>query len=239
MSCFSVESGSHVGYGGHVKSDVFTNFSEDRGTPSAPFCDEKKAMGSPQTNLLRHVNDAKKNAVNPVDFTARLFEAVCDSVFMTVLSILILGVPASMIYFGFMYLDKCPGLPLVPLYLVANGSVLLFKLLLDLAVRIQRHVVFSTGSGSDALQYFCGCTFCSNVCTVIAMSLFFANNFWLLSFEPVTGDRWSRNYCHPFVYSFSVWMAISPYVLLAGGVVTCFCTSAVGYVTLKFDQTGP
>ncbi|XP_003730041.1 transmembrane protein 272 [Strongylocentrotus purpuratus] len=226
MSCFNVEGQKQTSFEELPNSDVYLQFEDEKPRDPLQFPNKGDTFFKPPGHsLLYHLNQVKKNALNPVDFAARLGELVLNSVYMTMLMGLSLGIPISMLYMGFTYYHKCPAEFLIPFYLLINGFILILRQLLDLKLRYQRRLL-SPSKQHLPQQLTCGVC-CIQLLTVLALSFFIASNIWIVSVSPVN-DRYSLNFCHPFLYSYVCWLTIGTYSLLALGVCFCFGGTVIG-----------
>nr|XP_054754933.1 transmembrane protein 272-like [Lytechinus pictus] len=234
MSCFNVEGEKHVSYEDIPNGDISVQFENEKPLDSLQFPNKGDSVFKPPTHsLLYHLNQIKKTALNPVDFAALLGELVINSMYMTVLMGLSIGIPISMLYMGFKYYDKCPAEFLIIFYLLVNGFILTIRQVLDLKLRIQRRLL-PPSKRHLPQQMTCGVC-CNQFLTFLAISFFLASNIWILSVNPVMNDPHSLKFCHPVLYSYVCWLTIGVYSLLAAGVCFCFGGTVIGCVVRGCD----
>ncbi|XP_013397929.1 uncharacterized protein LOC106164532 [Lingula anatina] len=73
--------------------------------------------------------EAREDSATYLEFISRTGDIVCNSVAVTVVCGLCMGLPLAMICIGVQYLQECPKQPKIPIYLLVGGCFGVLKLL--------------------------------------------------------------------------------------------------------------
>ncbi|XP_006820533.1 transmembrane protein 272-like [Saccoglossus kowalevskii] len=198
---------------------------------------EESVRGPPPSyeSLFAKVVSANRESTGKTDFALKLRKLLCKTAGFVcccaVVTVLLSGIPISMIVLGSMYKDDCAIQPYIPIFLIVAGSFLLLfcfcvacgccskecRTAGDENEENQTDIDDECSQGSIAT----GSALCI---TLFLCAWFIAGNAWVYGArEPSYDHPTSDDYCNKTLYMFAYWVLIGSYVVTG----LCGCFSAV------------
>ncbi|KAL8570294.1 hypothetical protein ACOMHN_011316 [Nucella lapillus] len=190
-----------------------SNFSED------------KFQHTSYGSILYQLREVQDEATDVCDFLQRVFEVAWDSLTLTVVMAILLGMPIAMVAVGSSYEHECPREPRIPIYLLvggAFGSIHLVILLWQQKKSRDYNYMGDDPCDDDDDDFDDGvmarsCRFTCYVLSAFLSVWFVLGNVWVLgvwqpNFQQPLHDP--QNWCHRVVFFFSFYQLLAVYSLL-------------------------
>lgn len=113
--------------------------------------------------------------------------------------------PLSLVSVGIVYNDSCPALSNLPQLLIALGTLITISSAVNTIDYNFGHLAFSKVCRSIFMIFF---NVIINGLAIVAFA-FICVQIFRKQNDPDFADAMSIDYCHPFVYLFSYWLATS------------------------------
>ncbi|KAL8590778.1 hypothetical protein ACOMHN_060354 [Nucella lapillus] len=187
-----------------------SNFSEDK-------FQQQTSYGS----ILYQLREVQDEATDAWDFLQRVFEVAWDSLVLTVVMVILLAMPISMIAVGSSYEHECPREPRIPIYLLVGGSFGTIHLIILLwQQKKSRDYNYLADDNCDDDDDFDdgvmsrSCRFTCHGLSAFLLVWFVLGNVWVLgvwqpNFQQPLHDP--QNWCHRVVFFFSFYQLLAVY----------------------------
>ncbi|XP_076467632.1 uncharacterized protein LOC143298637 [Babylonia areolata] len=186
-----------------------SNFSED------------KFQHTSYGSILYQLREVQDEATDVCDYLQRVFEVAWDSLVLTVVMVLLLGMPIAMIAVGSSYEHECPREPRIPIYLLVGGSFGTIHLVILLwQQKKSRDYNYPGDDDDDDFDDGVMSRSCRFTCYMLSAFLlvwFVLGNIWVLgvwqpNFQQPLHDP--QNWCHRVVFFFSFYQLLAVYGLM-------------------------
>ncbi|XP_065645029.1 transmembrane protein 272 isoform X2 [Hydra vulgaris] len=124
-------------------------------------------------------------------------------------TLLLLGLPVSLITIGALKINKCPIEPMIPIYLIISGATGILTVLLTFISTISKQ------------RCWYGLVFLTSL---FALCWFVAGNIWVFK------NYKKRSYCDEKAYYLAFWFIVLTYIF---SVLSCCCAPIVGKQNVK------
>ncbi|XP_066925519.1 transmembrane protein 272-like [Clytia hemisphaerica] len=142
----------------------------------------------------------------------------------TLMLMMLLALPMSMVVIGVSYKDVCPIEPFIPIYLIVGGSFGIVKMLSIIIQRITYNGDIFQSDKSNEEERPIAWLFVDGVLNLFLFTWFVAGNIWVYSkYKPnyTPPPHQPFNYCNKTVYVFAFWVITTSYLMLG---LICLCT---------------
>ncbi|XP_061196740.1 transmembrane protein 272-like [Saccostrea echinata] len=142
----------------------------------------------------------------------------------------LIGIPIASIVIGALYLDDCPLQRLIPVYLIVSGVLGPVFGIFERCRSALCTVETAPGQRETIPNAYGYCGYFTAILLgLVWTGLFILGNVLVYgTYDVVSSNSTSVEYCHPTAYYFTFWSITSFYILLGFSLVVFSCCFAVG-----------
>ncbi|XP_067661511.1 transmembrane protein 272-like isoform X1 [Haliotis asinina] len=194
--------------------------------------------------VFLQIREANKEADDTKDFVCRVTDIFCNSLFFTVLIVVLLIIPTAMVSAGVKYLSDCPVQPKIPVYLMVGGCFGILKLvgMWWRNVQIRRYEsmdAFYDAHDNDAA--FASHTFklMDAMLSAFLLGWQITGTYWVFTiyepnYKPLLHEP--SNWCEKTVFMIAFIQILGCYGLLCLGILVLLLVAACYKYTDIFDK---
>ncbi|BFZ14654.1 hypothetical protein BsWGS_17693 [Bradybaena similaris] len=189
-------------------------------------------------SILFQLREAHVESASLLDFLQRIWEIMWQSIAMTILLLLLFGIPVSMLAMGTSYLEECPKEPKIPIYLLVGGISSFIHLCILIWQQKRSRAFMLLDDTKDDIDneeddvMTRSYRFTWYILTLFLLIWFAWGNYWLFSIwqpnftQPLHEPR---NWCSRRLYYYTFYITITCYSLF-GMSILVFLGCLVAYL---------
>lgn len=201
------------------------------GKNAPPDYEKTRTLKNASTShsLFKSIEYAKDQSKGGYRLIKKLTTLFCCSFTITVILLILMAVPITMIVIGSLYVKDCSFQIMIPIWLIVSGALSIIKNLSTLIQRIK--ALNNVESTSTFINVF------DSFMTLFLIVWFLCGNYWVYhdnSLIQYTNRELETTYCDKTTYLFSFWLITSIYMLIGAGIlVFCFTVCCTIFIPTR------
>ncbi|CAD5119325.1 DgyrCDS7949 [Dimorphilus gyrociliatus] len=166
--------------------------------------------------IFGRMKEARNQSTSTLQYAKKFFQIIVSTVAFTLMLLVLLAIPISMIVIGSIYKGDCPREKYIPIYLIVAGAFGVLKNISSLFQRCKNRNEENAEEANSKTNPFDSLIGC------FLFGWFVAGNVWIYKIYDDFDDKnkESADYCNPTLYYFSFWITTAVYIF-----ALCMCCS--------------